>query len=78
MSSITVRKQHDIASAIRDARERSHLTQADLADKLAIPVDYVGDLESARSTLYISRLLRVLHALDITVSLQYGDKHVSA
>lgn len=76
MSTIKVRKQQDIAAAIRAARESSGRTQAGLAEQLAIPVDYLGDLESARSTIYISRLLRVLHELGVTVTLNYGDDHV--
>lgn len=76
MSTLKVRKQQDIAVAIRAARASSGRTQADLAEHLAIPVDYLGDLEAGRGTIYISRLLRTLHELGITVTLEYGDDHV--
>ena len=75
MPALKARKQQDIAAVIKVARERSGRTQTDLASQLAIPVDYLGDLESGRGTLYTSRLFRVLHELGITVTLTYGDDH---
>ena len=73
MPVLTARKQQDIAAAIKAAREGLGRTQTGLAEQLAIPVDYLGDLESGRGTLYTSRLFRVLHELGITVTLTYGD-----
>ena len=77
MPALKARKQQDIAAAIKAARESSGRTQTGLAEQLAIPVDYLGDLESGRGTLYTSRLFRVLHELGITVTLTYGDGHAS-
>lgn len=77
MPALKARKQQDVAAAIKAARESSGRTQAALAEQLAIPVDYLGDLESGRGNIYTSRLFRVLHELGITVTLTYGDDHVS-
>jgi len=79
MPTLTVRKQQDIAAMIRAAREDAGLTQADLAYKLVFSRDYMVDLESGRPNLYASRLLRVLHALGIKMTLEYdnGDKSKS-
>lgn len=75
MPVLKARKQQDIAAAIKAARESSGRTQTGLAEQLAIPVDYLGDLESGRGNIYTSRLFRVLHELGITVTLTYGDDH---
>jgi len=72
MSTLTVRKQQDIAAVIRAAREDAGLTQADLAEKLAFSRDYVIDLEAGRPNTYATRLLRVLHELGVTMTLEYG------
>lgn len=73
MPDLHARKQQDVAAVIRAARARSGLSQAELAERLAFSRDYLVDLESGRSNLYMSRLLRVLHELGITVTLSYGD-----
>ena len=73
MPTLKARKQQDIAAVIRAAREASGLSQEALAERLAFPRDYMGDLESGSRNLYISRLFRVLHELGITVTLAYGD-----
>jgi HTH-type transcriptional regulator/antitoxin HipB len=77
MPALKARKQQDIAAVIKAARESTGRTQSALAEQLTIPVDYLGDLESGRGTIYTSRLFRVLHELGISVTLTYGDDHAS-
>lgn len=50
------------------------MSQAELAERLAFSRDYMVDLESGKVNLWATRLFRVLHELDITVTLEYGDK----
>jgi len=70
--SLNARKQQDIAAVIKAAREDAGVSQANLAERLAFPRDYMIDLESGKGNVYTSRLFRVLHELGITVTLTYG------
>lgn len=72
MPSLNARKQQDIAAVIKAAREDAGVSQANLAERLAFPRDYMIDLESGKGNVYTSRLFRVLHELGITVTLTYG------
>lgn len=72
MPTLTARKLQDVAAVVKAAREDAGLSQSDLAERLAFSRDYMGDLESGVSNLYINRLFRVLHELGITVTLTYG------
>lgn len=73
MPTIQARKLSDIAAVIRAAREDAGLSQAELAENLAFSRDYMVDLESGRPNIYITRLLRTIHELGITVTLEFGD-----
>ena len=78
MPSLPARKPADLAAVIRAAREDSGTSQGELADRLAFSRDYMIDLESGKSNLYATRLFRVLHELDIRVTLEYGDDDARA
>jgi len=73
MTTLTVRKQQDLAAVIRAVREDAGLSQSALAGKLAFSRDYMIDIESGKPNLFMTRLLRVLHQLDITMTLSFGD-----
>ena len=68
-----VRKVNDVAAVIRAAREDAGVTQSELAERLAFSRDYMIDLEAGKPNVYMTRLLRVLHELGVTVTLEYGD-----
>jgi HTH-type transcriptional regulator / antitoxin HipB len=72
MPTHTARKLSDIAAVLKAVREDEGLSQSELADRLAFSRDYVVDLESGKSTIYTTRLFRVLHELGIVVTLTYG------
>ena len=72
MPTLTARKLNDVASVVKAVREDAGLSQADLADRLAFSRDYLVDLESGKSTIYTTRLFRLLHELGVTVTLTYG------
>ena len=78
MPTLNARKLQDIAAVIKAAREDAGIRQGDLADRLAFSRDYMVDLESGASNLYMSRLFRVLHELGITVVLTYGSDHAES
>lgn len=68
---IEVRKPRDIGDAIRVVREAQGLSQEDLAEANAYDRFYLNSLESGRSTLYVTRLLRTLKYLGITLSITF-------
>lgn len=68
---IEVRKPRDIGDAIRAMREARGISQEDLAQTNAYDRFYLNGLESGRGTLYITRLLRTLKSLGITLSITF-------
>jgi transcriptional regulator with XRE-family HTH domain len=68
---IEVRKPRDLGDAIRAVREARGISQEDLAQANAYDRFYLNGLESGRSTLYITRLLRTLKSLGITLSVSF-------
>ena len=67
-----VRKQMDLGAVVRAAREEQGLTQAQLAEALVVPRDYIVDLENSKRTLQMTRLFRVLGKLGIKMELEWG------
>lgn len=70
---VEVRKPRDIGDAIRVAREVRGISQEELAEANAYDRFYLNRLEAGRSTVYITRLLRTLKSLGITLSLTFDD-----
>ncbi len=53
----------DIARSLREARTKNNLTQADLAEKTAMPQSTIARLESGNHSVSFETLSRVAHAL---------------
>jgi HTH-type transcriptional regulator/antitoxin HipB len=70
---VEVRKPRDIGDAIRVAREARGISQEELAEENAYDRFYLNRLETGRSTVYITRLLRTLKSLGITLSVTFDD-----
>jgi transcriptional regulator with XRE-family HTH domain len=68
---IEVRKPRDIGDTIRTVREARGISQEQLAQANAYDRFYLNGLESGRSTLYVTRLLRTLKSLGITLSVTF-------
>ena len=68
---IEVRKPRDIGDAIRAVREARGISQEDLAQTNAYDRFYLNGLEAGRSTVYMTRLLRTLKSLGITLSITF-------
>jgi HTH-type transcriptional regulator / antitoxin HipB len=71
LKTVEVRKPRDIGDAIRAVREARSISQEDLAQANAYDRFYLNGLESGRSTLYLTRLLRTLKFLGITLSVTF-------
>jgi len=70
---VEVRKPRDIGDAIRAMRQARGLSQEDLAQANAYDRFYLSGLESGRANLYVTRLLRTLKSLGITLSLTFDS-----
>jgi transcriptional regulator with XRE-family HTH domain len=70
---VEVRKPRDIGDAIRVVREARGISQGELAEQNAYDRYYLNRLETGRSTVYITRLLRTLKSLGITLSVSFDD-----
>ena len=70
---VEVRKPRDIGDAIRVAREARGFSQEELAEENAYDRFYLNRLETGRSTVYITRLLRTLKSLGIGLSVTFDD-----
>jgi transcriptional regulator with XRE-family HTH domain len=68
---IEVRKPRDIGDAIRAVREARGLSQEEVAAANFYDRYYLNGLEAGRSTMYITRLLRTLKSLGITLSVTF-------
>jgi transcriptional regulator with XRE-family HTH domain len=70
---VEVRKPRDIGDAIRAVREARGISQEELAQANAYDRFYLNGLEAGRSTLYMTRLLRTLKWLGITLSVAFDS-----
>jgi transcriptional regulator with XRE-family HTH domain len=70
---VEVRKPRDIGDAIRVTREARAISQEELAEANAYDRFYLNRLEAGRSTVYMTRLLRTLKSLGITLSVTFDD-----
>ena len=70
---VEVRKPRDIGDAIRVVREARGISQEELAEENAYDRFYLNRLEAGRSTVYITRLLRTLKSLGISLSVSFDD-----
>ena len=70
---VEVRRPRDIGDAIRVVREGRGISQEELAEANAYDRFYLNRLEVGRSTVYITRLLRTLKSLGITLSVTFDD-----
>jgi transcriptional regulator with XRE-family HTH domain len=68
---VEVRKPRDLGDAIRAVREARGISQEELAQANAYDRFYLNGLEAGRSTMYITRLLRTLKSLGITLSVTF-------
>lgn len=69
MVQIRARKPRDLSAALVAARRGRGWSQAELADRIGVGRDYVGDLESGQFGLQVTRLMRLLGELRVDVVL---------
>lgn len=62
-----------IGDAVRDARKKQDLTQVELASLAQVGPRFVGELEKGKDTLAFAKVLQVLNALGIELSVKPRD-----
>jgi transcriptional regulator with XRE-family HTH domain len=75
---VEVRKPRDIGDAIRVVREARGISQEELAQANAYDRFYLNGLEAGRGTMYMTRLLRTLKSLGITLSITFDIERPSS
>lgn len=65
-----VRNTTDFASAIRTLRQSKQMTQIALAKRAGVSNKWISDVESGRSSLRFTTVLKLLDALDVDLTLQ--------
>jgi HTH-type transcriptional regulator/antitoxin HipB len=80
----TISSAHTLGAALRAARKRIGLTQADLALAAGVGLRFVVDLEGGKPTVRLEQVLRVIDALGGSLALNglgadaaqaKGDRH---
>lgn len=63
----TVRRATDLGDAVRTARKRQGLTQAELAGRAGVGLRFLSELENGKPTVQLQRTMQVLAALGLTL-----------
>ena len=63
---------------IRDERKSQGLTQTELANLADVSLNFVSQLESAKSTVQMDKVLQVLKTLGLELNIRYGKKGISS
>lgn len=69
MVEVHARRARDLSSALAAARRRRGWSQTEIADRIGVSRDYVGDLESGELGMQVNRLMRLFGELGVGVVL---------
>jgi HTH-type transcriptional regulator/antitoxin HipB len=65
-----------LGQCIKDHRKRLELTQKALASLANVGPNFVGQVETGKSTAHISKVLDVLSALGLQLKVEYGKEKI--
>lgn len=63
----------ELGVRIRKARERKHMSQAEVAFQTGLSVQHISNIENARSKIGLETLVKIANALEITVDEAMSD-----
>ncbi|HBG49150.1 MAG TPA: transcriptional regulator [Cyanobacteria bacterium UBA9971] len=66
---MNIKSPEDIAEIVKEARKSQGLTQAKLAKLCGVGLRFISDLENAKSTCQIDKILKVLTGLGIKINM---------
>lgn len=75
MAKVQARRARDLSSALVVARRRRGWSQGEVADRIGVTRDYIGDLESGQLSLQVSRLMRLFGELGVDVVLTLPEQN---
>lgn len=67
------KRAQDVGHFVAAVRRRNGRTQAQLAHDAGVPRRFVNELETGHTTMYLERLVAVLHELGVRVRLEAGS-----
>lgn len=74
LSRTTARTMSDVTATLRNARASAGLSQADVAKRIDVSRSWISQFERGQTkTIPLNRILDIAAALDVTVSLDYGN-----
>ena len=71
--SIDLQEAGQIGAFVRENRKKQKVTQVQLSQLANVGVRFVRDLEDGKPSLQFDKLLQVLHALGVSVTLSITD-----
>ncbi|MFV0435334.1 MAG: helix-turn-helix domain-containing protein [Leucobacter sp.] len=75
---IRLRVPGDIGIALQQARLRAGFTQAEFAQRLALPQATVSQMENGKSTIYLRRLLEMFDELNVELTAALPEEDADA
>lgn len=69
-SEIIIRIPEELGNAIRVARKKTGLSQADAAAMCKVGTRFLSELENGKSTVHLGKALQVLRAFGLVVALR--------
>lgn len=70
-----IQSSKDIGAAVRHARKRQGLKQAEAAGLLGVGVRFLSELERGKETLALGKVLQVIRGLGLQVVVQDKSMH---
>ena len=63
----------ELGSAVKEARKKTNLTQAELAFAAGVGVRFIGELEGGKPTAQLGKIMQVLAALGGNLAVRWND-----
>ena len=70
MKTIEISTISDLGKAVRDDRNRRHMTQTEFASLCGVGQDYISELENGKATMEIGKVLSIVIALGFMIKLE--------
>ena len=76
MKSTNEQAIQNLGKAIQSQRKKLRLSQTELADLAAVSLNLVSQVEAGKTTAHISKVLDILHALGLRLTLEQGQERL--
>ena len=76
MKSTNEQAIQNLGKAIQSQRKKLRLSQTELADLAAVSLNLVSQVEAGKTTAQISKVLDILHALGLRLTLEQGQERL--